>query len=846
MNTSFIAQGNAFVAGLPNPKVDETSGGIWGRVIGGRVETSATTTFNGTLSGAPGQIGCNTGVRLNFNGFQLGQDIARLNIGGSGATLHVGVTGGYAEANAQNQVGLPVTGNFQVPFAGVYATFTKGNFFADILARSDFYQMSLTSADAVLSNQRLSALGGTLSTSAGYRVDLGNSWFIEPSASAIYSKVNVDTLNLPAGFGSGSAPFSLPFGKVQFSPNESILGRLGARVGTTFSGANILWQPFATASVWHEFAGDTMSTYNAQPAGTFLAGTIANSRVGTYGQYSAGVAAQVNDSPLLGYLRVDYRNGSNIASTSFNGGLRYNFDPTIGLTKPAGIFKAPAQAAVLYDWTGFYAGAFSGLAWGQSDWFFPQIGAGVNPRMAGGLLGGNVGYNKQLGPWVLGVEGDFAATNAKGGEGCVGGPNTVGGPPGQNCNNDLKWVATATAKIGYTWDRVLVYGKAGGAWTENKLDVSCNADSGRSVIGNATFSNCQATNSLLGAQNLVNTVSQFGWTVGAGFELALTPSWSARAEYDYMNFGSKTVTLPDTTVVNLKQDFNQVKVGINYHFGKEEMAVASAMPVKAAPVTLFNWTGVYVGAAIADRAAVSNWRTLAIDNHSGAGFVNPDPTTNPASFFSSNLQGRLYSGYNWQFSPKWVAGVEADFGFGDSRMKRGGIPGAYGNGINAFDVSNQSPGTDGAFHDSTTVKMGWDATIRGRLGMLVTPTVLFYATGGAALQRASVSAACDASFVFPPPLVQGSWCSVGGASRIAKSQTFSSDRLGWTVGVGIEGVLTGNWLGKVEARYADFGNYKNTFFAGTGDDVVTNVHIQTFTALAGVSYKFGPGFVGAR
>jgi hypothetical protein len=51
---------------------------------------------------------------------------------------------------------------------------------------------------------------------------------------------------------------------------------------------------------------------------------------------------------------------------------------------------------------------------------------------------------------------------------------------------------------------------------------------------------------------------------------------------------------------------------------------------------------------------------------------------------------------------------------------------------------------------------------------------------------------------------------------------------------------------KAEVRYADFGRYNNTLFAGTGDDVVTSVHVQTVTALAGVSYKFGPTAVVAE
>ena len=55
-----------------------------------------------------------------------------------------------------------------------------------------------------------------------------------------------------------------------------------------------------------------------------------------------------------------------------------------------------------------------------------------------------------------------------------------------------------------------------------------------------------------------------------------------------------------------------------------------------------------------------------------------------------------------------------------------------------------------------------------------------------------------------------------------------------------------NWIGKFEARYADFGRYNNTFFAGTDEDVVTSVRLQTFTAVAGVAYKFGPTAVVAK
>jgi opacity protein-like surface antigen len=598
--------------------------------------------------------------------------------------------------------------------------------------------------------------------------------------------------------------------------------------------------------VWHEFEGASTANLNAPPfligpnaTGVSVAGAMSTSRVGTYGQYSIGTAAQVVGSPVLAYVRVDYKNGSNIEALGFNAGLRYNFDPSAKGVVVPGIFKAqPRLAAAAYDWTGFYLGGFTGATVGRSKWGFPDLpGADVNPRTAGLLAGIDAGYRKQFGSWVVGVEGDLAATNAKGGTSCFSNVNNVafGGAMETNCNNDVRWMATATGKLGYAWNRVMLYGKAGGAWADNTLDVSCNGDPGFQF-------NCTPANSFVNIAHASATVHQFGWTAGIGFELALNRNWSAKAEYDYLNFGTKNVVLTDTTRVSLRQDFNQVKIGLNYRFGPsdDEGVAAPAMPLKAkaAPAVAFNWTGGYIGAAAADRWSDASWNTTAIGTNGFPPplFIAPDPTTTPVSFFSSAMQGRLYGGYNWQFSRKWVAGLEADAGFGDSRMTRGGIPGTFGNGNNAF----FNPGIEAEQHDSSSVKLGWDASIRARLGMLIAPSVLFYGTGGVAFQQVSTSASCDGVL---DAFGGGSWCAFTG---IAKSQTFSTTRTGWTVGGGVEAVITGNWLARGEVRYADYGNFKQTFFAGTGDDVVTNFHLSTYTALAGVSYKFGPNAVVAK
>src|ERR1700682_828112 len=123
--------------------------------------------------------------------------------------------------------------------------------------------MSLSAPPAALGNQRLDALSVSQTVSAGYRIALGNSLFFEPSGSFIHSNTKVDTLNLPSGSGSTFNPLYLPPGTVQFNSIESWLGRVGAQVGTSFTGGNVLWAPFATASGWPGFARNVRATYSA-------------------------------------------------------------------------------------------------------------------------------------------------------------------------------------------------------------------------------------------------------------------------------------------------------------------------------------------------------------------------------------------------------------------------------------------------------------------------------------------------------------------------------------------------------------------------------------------------------
>jgi outer membrane immunogenic protein len=122
-----------------------------------------------------------------------------------------------------------------------------------------------------------------------------------------------------------------------------------------------------------------------------------------------------------------------------------------------------------------------------------------------------------------------------------------------NINN--RWLSTATGKLGYAWDRVLLYGKGGGAW------VGTN-NPGLTING--------APANFTGSQNNNN----FGWTAGLGVEWAFYGGWSARAEWDYIRLQNQTYTVAATAPVFANdsisvnnRNINMFTVGVNYKFG---------------------------------------------------------------------------------------------------------------------------------------------------------------------------------------------------------------------------------------------------------------------------------------
>jgi outer membrane autotransporter protein len=160
-------------------------------------------------------------------------------------------------------------------------------------------------------------MGISANGSVGYRYDVTQKFFIEPSLALLYSKLSINNLQV------GIDPANNVYGNLAFSPIESLIGRVGVRVGTNYAFEQIGLgvQPFLTGSVWHEFEGNTLTTFSS--AGGSV--PISVSRVGTFEQVGIGVAASVFNTGLLGFVRGDYRFGENIHGYALNAGFRYQF-----------------------------------------------------------------------------------------------------------------------------------------------------------------------------------------------------------------------------------------------------------------------------------------------------------------------------------------------------------------------------------------------------------------------------------------------------------------------------------------------------------------------------------------
>jgi outer membrane autotransporter protein len=316
IDASFHQPASALVASAAGTDPNKWSGGPWVRVSGGRNTIDSTGASVG-LAGAGGlTAGATSRVETAFQGIQGGFDSGVLNVGSTMWNVHLGVTGGEIRADSRETLGNSAADrsliNFRVPFIGLYLVATRGNFYADVTVRRDFLGMDITNQSVGLSGTEFRGNATNVNASTGYHQELGNGLFFEPSAAISWTRSNFSSIAIPAG------------GSIDFDTVQSLLGRVGFRVGRSFSVGDIVnLTPFASFSAWREFENNATATTTLSTA-TF---GLTTTRVGTFYQGSAGISFQVPNTGFLGFVRGDMRFGQNIEGWTALGGLRYTFGP---------------------------------------------------------------------------------------------------------------------------------------------------------------------------------------------------------------------------------------------------------------------------------------------------------------------------------------------------------------------------------------------------------------------------------------------------------------------------------------------------------------------------------------
>jgi outer membrane immunogenic protein len=234
---------------------------------------------------------------------------------------------------------------------------------------------------------------------------------------------------------------------------------------------------------------------------------------------------------------------------------------------------------------------------------------------------------------------------------------------------------------------------------------------------------------------------------------------------------------------------------------------ASDMPVRApaykAPAPYDPWTGFYAGGSLGARWSEVDWKSVSFTN----GAPPPAGPGNPAALNDTSFRVGGYIGYNWKIAPAWLAGLEADIAWANNKKTTTPFPGVAGS-TTGFDFD--------------TVKLGWDGSVRARLGVLVNPAWLVYGTGGVAWQEIKAISTCVA----------------GGFCAIPVTGSTSTTKAGWTIGVGAETALQNNWLARIEYRYADFGHVNDALPPAAVNGINSTINIKTHTGLFGLAYKY--------
>ena len=707
------------------------------------------------------------------------------------------------------------------------------------IARDPMYRtLGGTPIDTALEVVPAGVLGGA---QIGYNVQVGR-WVLGAEADWQWAHQTDTTC------GGDCTLFGGGLSVTRYNPSIDSVGTLRGRVGYAWD----RWLWYATAGGAFGRVNDHFSFTDGVTT-NLAASPGAHDKLGWVAGGGVETALAGGWSAKLEYLYVDLGsitdaftigNNADVATSTIRDhivrvGLNYRFAPGAGFDATTSadsgiaplVYKAPpATARTVYNWTGFYVGANVGYSIGrdQTNTFQSQAlvpaGNALNEAFklspAGLLAGPQIGANWQTGKLVLGIEADWQGTSQED-YACR---NDCNGVFNITYDQSLRWFGTVRARVGIAQDRTLWYVTGGGAW--GRVDDNFSLSSTFFDV----FPSVSATHVLS------------GWTAGGGVETALGGPWTAKLEYLYVDLGSVTdsYTTPllfgGTTFANTTwiRD-NIVRGGLNYRLGDPtpwdtaDSPLAAPIFYKAPLAASCIWCGWYIGVNAGDAHSRNGFSNAASATPDAALGLPPGVSEGLAALATGNVPlgtngfiGGAQAGYNWQIGT-FVPGVEADIeGFSRSGAARTVATTAVVVGASVTTTQTAAMSTS------------YLGTVRGRLGVLVTPTWLPYVTGG--LAYGGVKASDTLSQVGNNGFFGGDTASL------------VDTRLGWAVGAGFEWMFAPRWSAKAEYLHYDlgYGNFTNLLFGNVPtffyqSDAVS-AHFSGDIVRAGINYHFkSPG-----
>ncbi|WP_454915514.1 outer membrane protein [Xanthobacter sediminis] len=208
-------------------------------------------------------------------------------------------------------------------------------------------------------------------------------------------------------------------------------------------------------------------------------------------------------------------------------------------------YPVKAIAAPVFSWTGFYIGGNFGYAGDKFGYDLNALGGiplgSVDFQSSGWTVGGQLGYNYQFANnVVVGLETDLQWSSISGQAGGIHlfSTNWI-------AKSSVDYFGTIRARLGYAFDRFLPYITGGAAYGQVKASIEPSSFAAASSGSSGT---------------------EWGWTIGAGVEYAITNNWTFKTEYLYVDLGSTTNTAFNVLSLDSDAKFNSLKAGVNYKF----------------------------------------------------------------------------------------------------------------------------------------------------------------------------------------------------------------------------------------------------------------------------------------